>query len=96
MTPLQLRETLRLLLSTNYSNSKIANVVNVATNTVRRYRALLREHEMSWCNITQMADDELHEKFNKSRQPAAEKRMPDWAYIAKQMEVRHQTLIELY
>lgn len=96
MTPLQLREALRLLLSTNYSNNKIAKVVNVASNTVRRYRALSREHEMSWSLITQMADDELNEKFNKTRQPAADKRMPDWTYIAKQMEVRHQTLIELW
>lgn len=96
MTPLQLREALRLLLNTKFSNSRIAAIVAVAINTVRRYRTLLRDSEMSWLDITQMADDELNVRFSKSRRPASDKRLPDWAYVAKQMENRHQTLIQLW
>ncbi|QSX39190.1 IS21 family transposase [Shewanella sedimentimangrovi] len=96
MTIELIREVLRLLLNTRYSNHHIARMVKVAPNTVRRYRRLLKSSLLDWQAIDVMPNDVLDQTFNKCRTISPNKRLPDWAYVHKLMQQKHQTLMQLW
>ncbi|MDR7123092.1 hypothetical protein [Rheinheimera soli] len=91
MTACTLREVLRLLLTTAYSNRRIARSLKLAPNTVRRYRLLLNRQQTSWPVLKQMDDDTLYQRFNKVRALALNKRMPDTLFIESLLEDPLQT-----
>lgn len=96
MTAFTLREVLRLLLNTAYSNRRIARLLCLAPNTVRRYRTLLKQQNTSWSALKQMDDDTLNQRFNKVRALALNKRMPDLLYMDTLLEDPMQTRLHIW
>ncbi len=96
MKALVVREILRCILTTSYSNRHIARLERVAANTVRRYRIKAKEKGLDWQAINILSDDALYAALNSTRTNAEDKRQPDWAYIHKLMQAKHQTLIQLW
>jgi transposase len=91
------REIVRQLLNTDYSNHHIARNVDVAPNTVRRHRKVLKRIGILWADVKDMSDSGLDALFNKKRLPLPHKRQPDWAYVHTQMSAhKHQTLVQLW
>ena len=91
-----LRELLRLIYITNYSNNYISQLLNVSINTVKRYRKRCRQLGMTWVLLRQKSDSELLLQFNSKREISLDKRMPDYFYIHKLMQKKHQTRIQLW
>lgn len=86
------REALRLILTTPLSNIKIATLVGLATNTVKKYRLIVRKKELDWDDIRKMDDRQIQEIFRKSIPKIPTKRMPDWNHIHSQMLMPDVTL----
>ena len=91
-----LRQLIRLLLTTNFSNRRIAQLAATSPNTVRTYRQKLSEAAIDSADVAQLADNQLVAKLNKQKQPGSDKRQPDWPYIHQLMQAKHQTLIQLW
>jgi len=92
-----IKEILRQILTTQYSNHHIARVLKVAPNTVKRYRKILRTMSFDWPIYQSMHDDVLLGHFNRQKVPDKNKRQPDWQYIHKMMQShKHQTLTQLW
>ena len=91
-----LRQLIRLLLTTNFSNRRIAQLSATSPNTVRTYRQKLSEAGINKVEVAQLADNQLVAKLNKQKQPGSDKRQPDWPHIHQLMQAKHQTLIQLW
>lgn len=91
-----LRQLLRLLLTTNYSNRRIAQLVGISPNTVRAYRSKRRETSVTLAELEQDSDDQLLNRLNPYTPTDSIKRQPDWAYVHHLMQEKHQTLIQLW
>lgn len=91
-----LRQLLRLLLSTNYSNRRIAQLVDTSPNTVRAYRHKLREQPLTPDEINQLTDNQLVRHLSTQKLADSGKRQPDWPHIHHLMQAKHQTLIQLW
>lgn len=91
-----LRQLLRLLLTTNYSNRRIAQLVGISPNTVRAYRRKRRETSVTLAELEQDSDDQLLNRLNPYTPTDSIKRQPDWAYVHHLMQEKHQTLIQLW
>ena len=82
----QLRTALRLILSTSDSNREIGRQVDMAYNTVRKYRQLAGEHQTLPEDLQTLNDDELKLKFKTRGTKTRRKRLPDWAYIHRELQ----------
>lgn len=91
-----LREALRLIQSIDYSDRHIGRLTGLCPNTVGRYRRLMKAKALTWAAVQSMDDDALMACLNKRRYPLEGKRQPDWLYLHKQMQQRHQTLVQLW
>lgn len=97
MTVTTVKEIIRQVLTTKYSNHHIARMLGIAPNTVRRYRKLLNNMTFDWSVFKTMHDDTLLTHFNRKKQPNKDKRQPDWGHIHSLMQAnKHQTLIQLW
>jgi len=65
MSKQTLRQLIRLLLTTNFSNRRIAQLATISPNAVRTYRQRLREAVINHTDVAQLADNQLVEKLNK-------------------------------
>ncbi|QTL36553.1 IS21 family transposase [Pseudoalteromonas viridis] len=92
----KLRNLLRLLLNTNYSNGYIANLSGLAPNTVKRYRKKLQSQPLTIQALDESDDNQLNSLFTTHKANAFQRRQPDWPYIHGLMQLRHQTLIQLW
>lgn len=92
----RLRQLLRLLTTTNYSNRRIAQLVGISPNTVRTYRRKRQETAVTLAELEQDSDDQLLNRFHLITSTGSIKRQPDWAYIHQLMQDKHQTLIQLW
>lgn len=81
-----LRTALRLALSTSMSNRAIGKQLDIAYNTVRRYRAIAQDNDYALAELLGLSDDELFAKFNRRLTRDPQKRMPDWAYVHRELE----------
>lgn len=79
-----LRTAIRLALGTTLSNREIGRQLDIAYNTIRRYRKLATSDELD--DLLQLTDAELYAKFNKRTERIASKRLPDWAYIHRELQ----------
>lgn len=91
-----LRQLLRLLLTTNYSNRRIAKVAGVSPNTIKRYRQKLKDKAIELSDIQNFADNQLMNHLADNNHSDLGKRQPDWPHIHSLMQVKHQTLIQLW
>lgn len=90
------RLALRLILTTSMSNRQIATAVGIAYNTVRKYRKLIRSTEFNWPSIEAMDDNDIEQLIKTRRQYIYKKRIPDWEYVRREMQLKDVTLILLW
>ena len=57
------REVLRLSLASDFSATRIGEILGVATNTVLYYRKQLDDVDMTWDQLKELSDSELAMKF---------------------------------
>ena len=88
----KLRQAVQLALSTTMSNRQIGREVDIAYNSVRRYRAIADEHGYVLADLLTLDDETLNSRFNKVPERKKGKRVPDWTYIHTQLQRRHVTL----
>jgi transposase len=81
-----LRTAIRLVLSTTLSNREIGQQLNAAYNTIRRYRKAAEANDYQLDELMQLSDAELHSRFNKRPPRSDDKRMPDWAYVHRELQ----------
>ena len=91
-----LRQLIRLLLTTNFSNRRIAQLAATSPNTVRTYRQKLSKAAINNADVAQLADNQLAAKLSTPKQLGSDKRQPDWAHIHQLMQAQHQTQIQLW
>lgn len=87
-----LREALRLALNTSLSNRQIGQMLGLSYNTVIRYRTLAREKDLPWSAIESMDDTALEHALRTARHRWSSKRLPDWAHVHQEMQLRDVTL----
>ncbi|GAA6139694.1 IS21-like element ISPsy14 family transposase [Arenicella sp. 4NH20-0111] len=92
----QMRYAVELILSTSLSNRKIAKMVGLAPNTIRRYRLLLKDSGHSLADVKEMGDMEIRSLLKGKGLPVPGKRLPDWDFIYAKMQRKHQVLTELW
>jgi len=92
----KLYEIVRLVMTSMLSDREIGRSLNVSKNTVRRYRALAARQTRSWDDISQMPPAEIVALFNRCRNGLTKKRMPDFAYIHQELQIRGTTLMLLW
>jgi len=88
----KLRGAIQLALGTTMSNREIGREIEIAFNTVRRYRQVANEKGYELEHLMALDDDALHRAFNKGPQRWRRKRVPDWNHIRSEMQRRHVTL----
>jgi len=91
-----LRQLIRVILISDFSNRRIAKIVNVSPNTVKRCRKKCRLYELELSTVNEMTDNQLLSCLNPAKPTQSGKRMPDWPYIHELMQVKHQTRIQLW
>jgi len=90
------REALRLITTTDFNDYVVAKTLLMSPNTIKKYRHQVIKHNLSWSKCTLLGDQELKTLLTKSRTITSEKRMPDWTYIHKQMQMPNVTLTLLW
>jgi transposase len=96
MNNIKFREILRLISKTDFSNRRIARLISVSPNTVKRYRDKVKESAHVIDDLLCLDDHKLEESLKDTVSFMSDKRMPDWGYIHKQMQYRHQTLLRIW
>lgn len=87
-----LRDAIQLALTTSLSNREIAEQVDIAYNTVGRYRRLAKEKQWDTAELLALSDEDLVARFT-SRPPRWAGRNPlDYEYIHREMQRKHVTL----
>ncbi len=92
----RLRQLIRLLLSTHYSNRRIAQLAGISPNTVRTYRDKLRGSTCELADLALLTDNKLVSRLSPKIPTDSVKRQPDWPHIHHLMQAKHQTLIQLW
>ncbi len=90
---INIREILRQILVTTFSNIAIALALSVAPNTVRRYRTRAEELNFQACQLEQLDDKQLDDFFNRRPKYLSGKRMPDWGKVYEAIEQEGETRI---
>lgn len=84
------RGLLRLILTTAYSNRKIAELTGRSATTVARYCALAQEMNFAIEDLDQATDSDLARLFRAGQvNPASQKFQPDWAEVALKVKAGH-------
>ncbi|MAY42509.1 MULTISPECIES: IS21 family transposase [unclassified Neptuniibacter] len=83
-TPI-LREIIRFKSTTTYSNRQIAEVLEIAPNTVRHYSKQWEGIQLSFDEIKGLKDQELLEFFINAKGREVSKQMPDYAVIHQRL-----------
>ncbi|WP_422447003.1 hypothetical protein [Endozoicomonas sp. ALB091] len=91
-----LRELLRLLLSTHFSNRHIAQLTQLSKTTVRRYRSRINKSECCWGEVKQLDDPALFRLVSSSSGLKPDKRAPDWSHIHKLLQDKHQCRLQIW
>ncbi|HDS1145116.1 IS21 family transposase [Stenotrophomonas maltophilia] len=76
----------RLILTTSASNRQIGRDVDLAYNTIRRYRMLLMEHALTLEDVEGLSEPARQTLFNRRGAALDEKRIPDWPHIQRELQ----------
>lgn len=87
-----LRVTIHLLLTTTMSNRAIGDEVDLAFNTVRRFRQIAAERGMTLDKLRALSDQELRGVFYKRGERNEDKRLPDFNQIHIELQREDMTL----
>lgn len=90
------REQIRLSINPEFSYREAANLAGIAPNTVRKYRRICLDTKQDWSQLSKLDDLALARHFITSKSRITDKRMPDWQMVHQQMQIKHQTLIQLW
>lgn len=88
----KLYDIIRLIMTSKLSNGDIASVLNVAKNTVRRYRNITVEKHYEWEALSQLDGQQLDAAFNVNWRRQPKKRMTDFAVIHHELQAKNVTL----
>lgn len=77
---------LRLILTTSASNRQIGRDVDLAYNTIRRYRMLLEQHALTLEDVEALDESARQALFNRRGATRGEKRTPDWSHIHRELQ----------
>lgn len=92
-----LRQMTRLILTTDLSNRRIAQILSVAPNTVKFYRKRCGQEELNWSLVELFDDTTLLSRLQKKRLPSTNKVMPDWKSLHERLcRNKHLTLEVLH
>lgn len=82
----KLRTAIGLILGTSLGNREIGRELEVAYNTIRRYRGIVEKDALRPEDLQAMSDTTLQVKFSgrTPRDPA--KRVPDWQHIHRELQ----------
>lgn len=82
----KLRTAIRLILGTALGNREIGRQLDTAYNTIRRYRRIIEDRNLEKETLQTMEDPALQALFNKRVGKSVGKRMPDWAYVHRELQ----------
>ncbi|MBN8884092.1 MAG: IS21 family transposase [Rudaea sp.] len=82
----KLRTAIRLILGTSLGNREIGRQLETAYNTIRRYRQIINDRQLDQDTMQAMEDPALRTLFNKRVGKSAGNRLPDWAYIHRELQ----------
>jgi transposase len=82
----KLRTAIRLILGTSLGNREIGRQLETAYNTIRRYRQIISDRQLDQDTLQAMEDPALRTLFNKRIGKSAGNRLPDWAYIHRELQ----------
>lgn len=88
----KLRQAVQLALSTGMSNRAIGRDVEIAFNSVRRYREIAAEKGYTLESLQGLSDEEFHKRFNKRPLRHPDKRVPDFNTVHVELQRPHMTL----
>lgn len=86
------KEMCRLALTTDYSNRRIARVLHVAPNTVRRCRTRLQELGLDWAQVRTLDDGTLILRLNPGKSRGRQFTEPDWSIVQRELATKGVTL----
>lgn len=91
------RDIIRLLHTTDYSQRRIGKIVQVSHNSVSHYARLIARSELSHPEAETLNDSELENRLMQTRDRDQEKQMPDWAEIHQRLRKnKHLSLIVIW
>lgn len=93
---INVRELLRKILTTTWSNIVIGAALCVAPNTVRRYRLLVQKLQFEFSQLAQLDNRQLYLLFNRSSARLSGQRMPKWSEIHDQLQQKCMTCVLLW
>ncbi len=88
------RTILRSLFNPSLSNRRIAALNSVSPNTVRNYRRRVKDAQLTLHQIRTLDDSELQKLLWPVRRKPSDRPWFDFYQIHKQMQTRHQVLMQ--
>lgn len=82
----KLRLAIGLILSTSLGNRQISRELDMAYNTIRRYRQVAHESAFGLEDLQAISDSALQAKFQGRPARDPDKRIPDWPHIHRELQ----------
>lgn len=82
----KLRTAIGLILSTGLSNRQIGRDLEMAYNSIRRYRQIANDSAFDLAALRSITDDDLQQKFQTRTSRDETKRLPDWKHIHRELQ----------
>lgn len=92
LSPDKLRQVLRVACDARHSNRAVGRLCDVAANTARAMRDLLRLNELGWDQLKDLDDNALVEVLYRPSANPSRKPVPEWALVHEEMQRRDVTL----
>lgn len=89
-------DIVRLVMTSGLSDQEIATSLQVAKNTVRRYRKIAAERHYQWQELAALTPDKLDQVFNQRLRSFTHKRLPDFAWVHQELQRKGVTLLLLW
>jgi len=86
-----LRDAIQLAMTTSLSNREIGRQLDIAYNSIARYRKIAQEKEYDIQTLLAMPDEQLIPLFSARPKRWEERPLPDYEYIHKELERPHVT-----
>ncbi|MES9937215.1 MAG: IS21 family transposase [Sedimenticola sp.] len=91
-----LRDVVRMILTTDISNRQIAKLCGVSRTTVIKYRARLAEMELGWADVENSSDSGLESLFRSKPRVSSNVVQPNFGWVHREMQYRGVTLLLLW
>lgn len=85
MKNLNLRPLVRAIFGTRLSNRELGRQHGIAHNTISRYKELIHTNSYELESLMAMGEEDLQALFRKRKAGSSKLRLPDFAYIDKEL-----------